>query len=330
MSHRPSCIVHEFPIPEREYRAAAPAQWDKPISPSRRPAPSRARRGKRRSLLLPLVLSGLVLFVWGFLLGRTGGAVSLAASLSQTFGLSSGGPAGEPLSSPAEPSLFTLLPEEPEAEEAGPAGTPSAPGAVFSDGGDGGSAVSKDSWNLLLVNQDHPLPEDFQIPQLTQLVNGHAVDSRAYPELQRMMDDCRAEGLEPTICSSYRSWEKQTELFENKVRSCLPQAGSRREAEEQAAKWVSRPGASEHQAGLALDIVDKSYQLLDEGQEDTAVQQWLMAHCAEYGFILRYPTDKSALTGVSYEPWHYRYVGTEAAREIMSRGLCLEEYLAET
>ena len=90
---------------------------------------------------------------------------------------------------------------------------------------------------------------------------------------------------------------------------------------------MARPGTSEHQAGLAVDIVDKSYQLLDERQEDTAVQKWLMEHCAEYGYILRYPTEKSALTGVGYEPWHYRYVGEEAAREIMSRGLCLEEYL---
>ena len=94
--------------------------------------------------------------------------------------------------------------------------------------------------------------------------------------------------------------------------------------------WVARPGTSEHQTGLAVDIVDTSYQILDEGQENTPVQQWLMAHCAEYGFILRYPTDKSEITGVGYEPWHYRYVGVEAAREIMANGLCLEEYLALT
>ena len=96
----------------------------------------------------------------------------------------------------------------------------------------------------------------------------------------------------------------------------------------QAAAWVARPGTSEHQAGLAVDIVDTAYQLLDKAQEDRPVQQWLMAHCAEYGFILRYPTGKSDLTGVNYEPWHYRYVGQEAAREIMDQGLCLEEYLA--
>ena len=90
---------------------------------------------------------------------------------------------------------------------------------------------------------------------------------------------------------------------------------------------MARPGTSEHQAGLAVDIVDRSYQVLDHRQETTAVQQWLMAHCAEYGFILRYPSDKSELTGVGYEPWHYRYVGTEAAQAIMERGICLEEYL---
>ena len=99
-------------------------------------------------------------------------------------------------------------------------------------------------------------------------------------------------------------------------------------AQRQAAMWVARPGTSEHQTGLAVDIVDTSYQILDEGQENTPVQQWLMAHCAEYGFILRYPTDKGAVTGVGYEPWHYRYVGKDAAKEIMEKDITLEEYLS--
>lgn len=191
----------------------------------------------------------------------------------------------------------------------------------------GSSAARSDAWNLVLVNAEHPLPEDFKIPETTRLSNGYSVDSRIYPSLQKMMDDCRAEGLEPMICSAYRSREKQTELFERKVQSCLSSASSREEAEKQAAAWVNRPGTSEHQTGMALDIVDKSYQVLDQKQEETGGQQWLTAHCAEYGFILRYPSDKQEITGVSYEPWHYRYVGTEAAREIMDGGLCLEEYL---
>ena len=93
---------------------------------------------------------------------------------------------------------------------------------------------------------------------------------------------------------------------------------------------MAPPGASEHQTGLAVDIVDANYLELDEGQEETATQQWLMIHCAEYGFILRYPTDKSATTGIGYEPWHYRYVGKEAASAITQSGLCLEEWLVET
>lgn len=183
--------------------------------------------------------------------------------------------------------------------------------------------------NLLLVNFEAPLPEGFAVPDLVQLRSGNAIDSRAYPDLQRMMDDCRAAGLQPLICSSYRTEETQRQLFQQEVQNWLAQGYARDEAETQAARWVARPGTSEHQTGLAVDIVDLSYQLLDRGQENTAVQRWLMAHCAEYGFILRYPTDKSALTGVNYEPWHYRYVGVEAAREIMGGGLCLEEYLTQ-
>ena len=87
------------------------------------------------------------------------------------------------------------------------------------------------------------------------------------------------------------------------------------------------PGTSEHQLGLALDIVDVANQVLDERQENTEVQKWLMKNSWKYGFILRYPTDKSDITGISYEPWHYRYVGKEAAKEIYEAGICLEEYL---
>ena len=186
---------------------------------------------------------------------------------------------------------------------------------------------TEDNWALMLVNWEHALPDDFSAPELTQLRNGHAVDSRIYPELQNMMDDARAAGLQPLICSSYRTWETQERLFKQKVQGLLDQGYAQDEAMDKAAMWVARPGTSEHQTGLAVDIVDMSYQILDERQESTPVQKWLIAHCAEYGFILRYPTEKSALTGVNYEPWHYRYVGAEVAKEIMGNGLCLEEYL---
>ena len=192
-----------------------------------------------------------------------------------------------------------------------------------------GPVSPEDNWALILVNWKNPLPDGFSIPELTQLRSGHAVDSRAYPELQAMMDDARAAGLQPLICSSYRTRDAQERLFEREVRNWMDRGYIREEATDRAAMWVARPGTSEHQTGLAVDIVDMSYQILDEKQESTPVQKWLMAHCAEYGFILRYPTDKSALTGIGYEPWHYRYVGVEAAQEIMGRGLCLEEYLPQ-
>lgn len=241
--------------------------------------------------MLPLVL-GLLLFGGGFRLG-----VFRAAELpmEELEAASSAPESGTP--------LVPLDPSEPAQPE-------------------------DTAWALLLVNGAHPLPEGFTVPELTQLKGGHAVDSRMYPALQQMMDDCRAAGLEPWICSSYRTREKQEELFQNKVERLLAQGYSEEAAQEEAARWVARPGTSEHETGLAVDIVDKGYQILDEQQEQTPVQQWLMEHCAAYGFILRYPTEKSALTGIGYEPWHYRYVGREAAAAIMEQGLCLEEYEA--
>ena len=183
-----------------------------------------------------------------------------------------------------------------------------------------------EDWNLLLVNAQTPLPEGY-LPELTQFGNGHAVDARIYEDLRAMLDAACAEGLSPIVCSSWRSGTDQETLFENKVAQYMARGYSREDAEAEAATWVAIPGTSEHQTGLAVDLVALSYQLLDEHQEHTPEQQWLMTHCWEYGFILRYPAHKSAVTGIRYEPWHYRYVGREAAEAIFFSGLCLEEYL---
>ena len=188
------------------------------------------------------------------------------------------------------------------------------------------SNVNKTQWNLTLVNKWNLLPESHN-PSLTQLKNGHAIDERAYPDLQDMMDDCRAAGRNPLICSSYRTMDKQKKLYKNKVDEHLAQGYSQESAESAAGELVAVPGTSEHQFGLALDIVDVANQVPDERQENTEVQKWLMKNSWKYGFILRYPTDKSDITGISYEPWHYRYVGKEAAKEIYEAEICLEEYL---
>lgn len=256
------------------------------------------KTARRPAPLSPLPALAVLLFTAGLLAGWAGASVRPQNSPEPTSA-----PSSAPIQSAVPlPSPTPIPPDRP------------APG---------------ESWALTLVNFDHPLPEGFTAPDLTQLRNGHAVDSRAYPALQRMMDGCRAAGLQPLICSSYRAEDTQRRLFEQEVQNWRSQGYAQEEAEEQAARWVARPGTSEHQSGLAVDIVDASYQALDQGQEATAVQRWLMAHCAQYGFILRYPVEKSALTGVNYEPWHYRYVGVEAAREIMGSGLCLEEYLTQ-
>ena len=182
------------------------------------------------------------------------------------------------------------------------------------------------TWNLFLVNLWNKLPDDFTV-DLTYLKNGHAVDSRAYPDLQDMMDDCRAAGLSPLICSSYRTYEKQVTLYDNQVAKYLAKGYTQDQAEKEAAMWVAIPGTSEHHTGLALDIVSLDYQYLDEKQEETPEQQWLLENAWLYGWILRYPPEKVDLTGIAYEPWHYRYVGKEVAKEIHDAGICLEEYL---
>ena len=183
-------------------------------------------------------------------------------------------------------------------------------------------------WRLLLVNPWNALPEDYEV-ELATLSNGLQVDARIYDDLNDMLTDCRAAGLSPIVCSAYRTQATQTRLYRNKVARVRASGVPEDQVEAEAARWVAKPGTSEHQTGLALDIVAASYQILDEKQEDTAEQQWLMENSWKYGFILRYPSEKSDVTGIGYEPWHYRYVGKAAAAEIHHTGVCLEEYLGE-
>ena len=145
-----------------------------------------------------------------------------------------------------------------------------------------------------------------------------------------MLADAEAAGCKLYLVSGYRSVERQTALFKRKTNSFMAEGFSREEAEKQAAMWVARPGTSEHNTGLAADIVSADWYSkhsdLTADFEDTPEFEWLYAHCADYGFILRYPRGKENVTGVTYEPWHYRYVGKDAAKAIMQAGGTLEEY----
>lgn len=186
-------------------------------------------------------------------------------------------------------------------------------------------------WNLVLVNPSHKLPDDFEVE--TSVIGytdseDLVFDSRAVDALDDFLNGCVEAGYSPVLRASYRSQATQEYLFENKIEEFEDDGYDRDEAEAEAATIVAVPGTSEHQLGLAADIASKADGYLNAAEADTPVQQWLMEHCAEYGFILRFPYGKSEYTGIIYEPWHYRYVGKEAAQEIMDSGMCLEEYLA--
>ena len=179
---------------------------------------------------------------------------------------------------------------------------------------------------LTLVNPWNTIPSGWTV-DLVHIGSGHRVDRICYDDLMAMMEACRAEGLSPVVRSSYRTQSQQEQLYANKINQWKATGLSDAEARNVAATIVAPPGTSEHQMGWAVDIVDNSYRTLDERQAETAAQQWLMAHSWEYGFILRYPVDKSEVTGIIYEPWHYRYVGRDNAKAIYGSCLCLEEYL---
>src|SRR5699024_8195767 len=188
----------------------------------------------------------------------------------------------------------------------------------------------KNQWYLKLVNAKNPMTQE-DVPEVaTETVdsNGYQVDARIIGDLQEMFDAARAAGRNPVICSAFRSWDTQEYLYQNKIERVMAEEGlSEEEARKEAGTVVAVPGTSEHQVGLALDIVSSEYMNLDDKQMETEDQQWLMENSWKYGFILRYPLNKSDITGIIFEPWHYRYVGKEAAKEIYEQDITLEEYL---
>lgn len=178
---------------------------------------------------------------------------------------------------------------------------------------------------LTLVNPWNEVPEDLDVSLAT--VDGYLVDRRCQRALSDMLNDCREQGYLPIICSAFRTMEYQEMLYNNKIKRLLAEGVTRADAPSIAAQSVAIPGTSEHQLGLAVDIISETYTNLDRYQEQTAVQQWIMQNCWRYGFILRYPNGTTDITGIIYEPWHYRYVGAVTAREVHESGLVFEEYL---
>ena len=181
---------------------------------------------------------------------------------------------------------------------------------------------------LMIVSAASPMPEGWS-PKLKTVIEEYEMDERCADTLMQMVLDCQEAGGQSMICSAYRTREYQEMLYENKVQRVLASGWMTiEEARSIAAEEVAVPGYSEHESGLAADIIDESYPFLDEWQENTFTQQWLKEHAVDYGFILRYPPGTEELTGIIYEPWHYRYVGLRFAHEIKNRNLTLEEYVA--
>lgn len=188
------------------------------------------------------------------------------------------------------------------------------------------STEAADNWELVLINNEYPLDMNY-VPDLTEIAAGYSVDARIAEDTKEMLADAAEAGLNMHIISAYRSYENQTQVFNETMNDWIYQGKTPLEAYEETKKSVAVPGCSEHASGLALDITSEENQALDDSQAETDEAKWLEANCYKYGFILRYPPEKADVTEIIYEPWHYRYVGKDAAKEIMEQGITLEEYL---
>ena len=188
--------------------------------------------------------------------------------------------------------------------------------------------IPRDEWYMVLANRSSVLPGDFTVAE-TATVGEAVVDARIAEALRQMVNDAAAAGVKLKPTNGYRSIARQQELWDARVKTLMEGGLSQADAETKAIDYTSAPGTSDHNTGLGLDIVSEDHPAKDAGFAETAAAQWLAEHAADYGFMLRYPSDKTEATGMDYEPWHYRYVGSEQAHKIKESGLCLEEYLAQ-
>lgn len=222
----------------------------------------------------------------------------------------------EPSSQPSEPeapdknkpSEASSEEEEPEPEEV--------------------NTAAAEDWELILVNRDHQIDENYKA-ELEPVVGDFKVDARIREPLLRMIAAAKEDGVTLVVCSAYRPYSRQVELFEQRKSANMARGMTEEEAIQVTAKLTAIPGTSEHQTGLAVDIVDKSYQVLDEGQENTPTFDWMSKNAEKFGFVRRFPRGKTPLTYIDYEAWHYRYVGVENAKIMNEKGYCLEEYVFE-
>lgn len=202
---------------------------------------------------------------------------------------------------------------------------------ITSSGETASAYLPNGDWRLIIANKQHSLPKSYKI-DVSYVVGNYRLDSRIVNAYKEMISAAKNDGISLVLISGFRTYEGQEKLFNNKVNYYLNQGYNREKAKELAAQYVAPPGTSEHLTGLAVDLISPDWYSynsdLNSNFEKTKQFKWLYENCADYGFVLRYPKDKVSITGYSYEPWHYRYVGKKAAKEIMSKKICLEEYVS--
>lgn len=186
--------------------------------------------------------------------------------------------------------------------------------------------IDIEDWNYILINSSHIVKDN--TPEVTQVSDFDVTfDKRAIRQLVGLIDAARKAGFDPYISRGYISYTAASQQLNEEAEKLT--AGGRLSFEEAmkiATKNSETPGTSDHQTALGIDITDKKYDVYDYSKMNAKFFEWLDEHCAEYGFIKRYPSDKSGITGVD-QPWHYRYVGAVAAKFIMENGMCLEEFV---
>ena len=302
----PSYPPREMSEAERRRRAAARARRKKEI-----------RRNRIIFAILCLALLALIVFGMVKLVGlftKDKDSSSGSTSISSSTSISA---SGDSTSEPASGS------------ESGSASTSDAASATGTAATTGGGDAD---WLLTLVNNNVKLPDDWEENLEVKVADestGKELATVAADAFINMKNAAAADGIDLMLCSGYRTVEYQQSLFDAEKQKWLDKGNSEEEAYNQAKTVVAVPGYSEHNSGLAADIVTPKHQNLDEAFGKTDAAKWLFEHAPEYGFILRYPENKQAITGIIYEPWHYRYVGVENAKAITASGLCLEEYLDE-
>ena len=197
------------------------------------------------------------------------------------------------------------------------------------DADEGLKILPEDMWCLILTNAEYPVPEDYEVELEAIPGTEQSVDKRIYEPLMAMIGDMKAQGLSPIVCSGYRTLDKQEKLFNRKVLSFVKAGHTKEESYNLARQTISIPGSGEHCLGLAVDFYTRRYHKLERAFEDTPESKWLVEHAQDYGFVMRYGENKTDITGIQYEPWHYRYVGVEAAKYMKDNELSLEEFYIE-